>query len=385
MHVTLAQMAMTALLIALLPASIVWTSADANKYRKLVWVSVFLTFDLIVFGAFTRLTDSGLGCPDWPGCYGLANPFLAHAQIAQAEALMPTGPVTAAKAWIEMVHRYLAMTIGILIVAMMAQCWYQWRKTRRAEYAPWYPTALFFFVCLQGAFGAWTVTLKLQPVIVTTHLLLGMGLLALLAWYGGRQDHLTSPVRTVVSASPPAMRNIRLLAGVSAALLLVQLALGGWTSTNYATLACTDFPLCDGKLIPDMDFEHGFSLWRELGKTAAGHYLPFAALTAIHWVHRNMGLLVALVAGYTAWRAWDHGALHKVARAIAIVLGVQLLSGVATIFLSFPLAIAVLHNAGAAALVLLLTMLNYQAKYQYEIAKKAASSAANPHPPTVRH
>ncbi len=384
MHLTLAQMAITALMIALLPATIVWTSSDANKYRKLVWVSVFLTFDLIVFGAFTRLTDSGLGCPDWPGCYGAANPFLAHEQIVAAEALMPTGPVTVFKAWIEMIHRYLAMTIGVLIVAMMAQSWYQWRKTKRAEYAPWLPTALFFFVCLQGAFGAWTVTLKLQPVIVTIHLLLGMGLLSMLVWYGGRQNHLNAP-RTLVSASPPAMRNIRILAGVAAALLLVQLALGGWTSTNYATLACTDFPLCGGKLVPEMDFEHGFTLWRELGKTAAGHYLPFSALTAIHWVHRNFGIIVALVAGYAAWRAWGHDVLHKTARNIALVLGAQIVTGVATIYLSFPLTIAVLHNAGAAALVLLLTMLNYKAKYQYDIAKKAASGATHPPSSTVRH
>jgi cytochrome c oxidase assembly protein subunit 15 len=372
-------MAITALLVALLPLSLVWTSSDASKYRKLVWVSVFLTFDLIVFGAFTRLTDSGLGCPDWPGCYGAANPFLAHAQIVAEEALRPTGPVTVVKAWIEMIHRYLAMAIGVLIVAMMSQAWYRWLKSKRTriEYAPGMPTFLFFFVCLQGAFGAWTVTLKLQPVIVTIHLLLGMGLLALLVWYGGRQNHLISPARTV-TASPPAMRNIRILAAASALVLLAQIALGGWVSTNYATLACTDFPLCGGKLVPEMDFEHGFTLWRELGKTAAGHYLPFAALTAIHWVHRNMGFLVALVAGYTAWRAWDHPSLYKTARGIAIVLAVQIASGIATIYLSFPLTIAVLHNAGAAMLVLLLTMLNYKAKYQYDLAKKAASGAAFP-------
>ena len=384
MHLTLAQMAITALLIALLPAAIVWTSSDANKYRKLVWVCVFITFDLIIFGAFTRLTDSGLGCPDWPGCYGAANPFLAHEKIVAAEALMPTGPVTVFKAWIEMIHRYLAMTIGLLTLALMAQGWYRWLKTRAVEYAPAWPTGAFLLVCLQGAFGAWTVTLKLQPVIVTTHLLLGMSLLAYLVWFGGRQNHLNAP-RTLVSASPPAMRNIRLLAGVAAALLLVQLALGGWTSTNYATLACTDFPLCGGKAIPDMDFEHGFTLWRELGKTAAGHYLPFSALTAIHWVHRNFGFIVALVAGYAAWRAWDHDVLHKTARNIALVLGAQILTGVATIYLSFPLTIAVLHNAGAAALALLLTMLNYKAKYQYDIAKKAASGATHPPSSTVRH
>ena len=381
---TLAQMAITALIVALLPLTLVWTSADANKYRKLVWTCVFLTFDLIVFGGFTRLTDSGLGCPDWPGCYGLANPFLAHDAIKHAEALMPSGPVTLFKAWIEMIHRYLAMAIGVLLVALMAQAWYQWIKTKRAEFAPALPTALFLFVCLQGAFGAWTVTLKLQPVIVTTHLLLGMGLLSLLTWFGGRLDHIVAPVRKV-TASPTAMRNIRLLAALSGVLLLVQLALGGWTSTNYATLACSDFPLCDGKLVPEMDFAHGFTLWRALGKDAAGHYLPFPALTAIHWVHRNFAFVVALVAGYTAWRAWEHAALHKTARAIAIVLAVQLCSGIATIYLNYPLAVAVLHNAGAATLVLLLTMLNYRAKFQFEIAQKAAASAVFPQATPARH
>ncbi len=380
----LAQLAVTGLLVALLPLTLVWVSADSNKYRKLIWVCVFLTFDLIVFGAFTRLTDSGLGCPDWPGCYGAANPFQAHADIKAAEALLPSGPVTLAKAWIEMIHRYLAMAIGVLIVAMVAQCWRQWRRQRSADYAPLLPTALLLFVCLQGAFGAWTVTLKLQPIIVTGHLLLGMGLLALLTWYGGRQDQLLAPVR-VVTASPPAMLKIRLLAGLSAVLLLVQLALGGWTSTNYATLACTEFPLCGGQLVPAMDFEHGFALWRQLGKTAVGDYLPFGALVAIHWVHRNFALVLALVLGYTCYRAWGHPALHRTARRLAVVLALQACSGIATIYLDYPLAIAVLHNAGAALLVMLLTMLNYRAKFQFEIAQKAAASAVFPHSTPARH
>lgn len=186
------QLGLTGLLAACLPLSMVWMSSDPNKYRKLVWVTVFLTFDLIVFGAFTRLTDSGLGCPDWPGCYGAANPFLAHAEIVAAETLMPTGPVTVVKAWIEMIHRYLAMGIGVLIMALMATAWRQWRKTRRAEYAPALPTMLFVFVLVQGAFGAWTVTLKLQPVIVTIHLLLGMGLLSMLVWLGARQNRASA-------------------------------------------------------------------------------------------------------------------------------------------------------------------------------------------------
>jgi heme a synthase len=406
---TLAQLAITGLLVALLPLSMVWVSSDENKYRKLVWISVFLTFDLIVFGAFTRLTDSGLGCPDWPGCYGAANPFLAHAEIAAAEALQPTGPVTVFKAWVEMIHRYLAMGIGVLIVALMAVALLQTRRAgklaaqpgqiaaaaaARWTYAPGLPVALFFFVCLQGAFGAWTVTLKLQPVIVTVHLLLGMGLLSMLVWFGCRQDTVhaaLAPAPAKAAASPkapaqasarrvpiaplPVLRSVRWLALAAGAVLLVQLALGGWVSTNYATLACTEFPLCGGKVVPEMDFEHGFHLWRELGKTAAGHYLPFSALTAIHWVHRNFAVVVLLLAGYAAWRAWNLAGMTRLARGIAAVLALQTASGLATIYFSFPLAIAVLHNAGAALLVLLLTMLNYRAKHQLDTAQQGAAPA----------
>ncbi|MDL2357574.1 MAG: COX15/CtaA family protein [Pseudomonadota bacterium] len=375
---TLAQLGVTGLLAASLPLALVWMSSDANKYRKLVWAAVFLTFDLIVFGGFTRLTDSGLGCPDWPGCYGLANPFQAHEQISAAQALMPSGPVSAIKAWIEMIHRYLAMAIGVLIMTLMIHAWWQSRRSQSqsSAFAPALPTALFLFVCLQGAFGAWTVTLKLQPVIVSIHLLLGMGLLAMLAWLGGREDYLVKPQRPGGDAG--ALRKARSLARMSAVLLTVQIALGGWVSTNYATLACMDYPLCGGQLVPPMDFEHGFTLWRALGKTAAGHYLPFAALTAIHWVHRNFALVVAAGLGWTVWRAWRQPALHASARNIAIVLAVQFASGLATVFLSFPLAIAVLHNAGAALLVLLVTMLNYQSTYQLDIARRASARAPVP-------
>ena len=373
---TLAQLGVTGLLAASLPLAMVWISADANKYRKLVWAVVFLTVDLIVFGAFTRLTDSGLGCPDWPGCYGLANPFLAHEQIRAAQALMPTGPVSVVKAWIEMIHRYLAMGIGVLIMALTSKAWLQWRRTRNDAFAPALPTVLFLFVCVQGAFGAWTVTMKLQPVIVTIHLLLGMGLLALLTWMGGREDYLVKP--RPGGGDVATLRRVRALALMAAVLLALQIALGGWVSTNYATLACSDFPLCNGQLVPAMDFEHGFTLWRELGKTAAGHYLPFAALTAIHWVHRNFALVVIAGLGWTAWSAWRQPALQRTARLIAAVLALQAATGIATVFFSFPLAIAVMHNAGAALLVLLVTMLNYKTKYQLDIALRGPAQAPVP-------
>ncbi len=350
----LIQLAATGLLVALLPLVIVWVSSDADKNRKLVWVTLFLTFDLIMFGAFTRLTDSGLGCPDWPGCYGKANPLQAHADISAAEAAMPTGPVTVMKAWIEMLHRYLAMSIGVLIIALMVIAWRRrWKSgVKNAKFAPALPTMLFAFVCLQGAFGAWTVTMKLQPVIVTTHLLLGMSLLALLTWLGARQsDH--PPV-------PQSAAALRIPAILAVVLLMVQVALGGWVSSNYAALACTDFPLCQGALLPPMDFANGFTLWRNLGMTSKGEYLPFPALTAIHWTHRVFALVVVALVAWTALRARKIEGLSKTARWLLIMIALQFALGVFNVFMSLPLALAVAHNGGAALLLLLLTMLNYK-------------------------
>ena len=350
----LIQLAVMGILVALLPLTTVWVSGDADKYRKLIWVTLFLTFDLIMFGAFTRLTDSGLGCPDWPGCYGQANPLQAHADIRAAEAAMPTGPVTVMKAWIEMIHRYLAMGIGVLIVALTLISWRKWLKSKRMDvkFSPLFPTLLFGFVCLQGAFGAWTVTMKLQPVIVTIHLLLGMTLLALLTWFGARQsDHL--PVS-------PAAAMLRLPAVLAALLLTIQIALGGWVSTNYATLACTDFPLCQGTLLPQMDFANGFTLWRDLGKTASGEFLPFPALTAIHWTHRLVAFAVVALVAWVALKSVKIGGLQKTARWLLAGIVLQFASGFLTVFLNFPLALAVIHNGGAALLVLLLAMLHYK-------------------------
>lgn len=352
----LIQLAIMGILAALLPLTIVWVSRDNNKYRKLVWLTAFLTFDLIMFGAFTRLTDSGLGCPDWPGCYGHANPLQAHEQISAAEAAMPTGPVTVMKAWIEMIHRYLAMGVGVLIVAMTVIAWRMRFRSERQDkkLSPWMPTFLLGFVCLQGAFGAWTVTLKLQPVIVTIHLLLGMMLLALLAWQGARLND-SLPARHSNS-------RMRAMSAFAMALLFTQIALGGWVSTNYATLACTDFPLCHGEFMPAMDFGNGFTLWRDLGKTAGGEYLPFPALTAIHWTHRMFAFVLALAIFWLIRNAYRIDGLRRIAQYLLAALMLQFLTGISTIFLKWPLALAVLHNGGAAVLVLLLTMLIHQAR-----------------------
>jgi len=307
-----------------------------------------------MFGAFTRLTDSGLGCPDWPGCFGQANPIQAHADIKAAEIAMPTGPVTVMKAWIEMIHRYMAMGIGVLIIALLVISWRKWLQSKRSDlkFSPFIPTLLLGFVCLQGAFGAWTVTMKLQPAIVTTHLLLGMALLALLTWFGASQSEHSSVSQRATALRIPAALSIMLLA--------IQIALGGWVSSNYAAVACTDFPLCQGVLYPQMDFANGFTLWRNLGMTSNGEFLSFEALTAIHWMHRVFAYIVVIQIGWVALSALKIDGLHKTARWLLIMIGLQFAIGVSTIFLQVPLALAVAHNGGAALLVMLLVALNYK-------------------------
>jgi heme a synthase len=344
-------LALGAVAIALGPLSWVWLRnrrADpVQRLRALTLFTLFLTFDLVLFGAFTRLTDSGLGCPDWPGCYGTASPAGAAQQIAQAQAAMPSGPVTHAKAWIEMIHRYLAMAVGMLIVTMAAATWLQ--RRRGTPVSPWWPTATLAWVCVQGAFGAWTVTLKLTPAIVTLHLLGALVLLALLCRQAVGYAHAQAEGRSVAFAP-------RTRAWIAAALavLWLQIALGGWVSTNYAVLACTEFPKCQGTWWPPMDFSQGFQVWRDLGKTAAGENIGFAALTAIHYVHRVGAAVTFAALGALAWHLHD-GALRRRALWIAVLLVLQLASGLSNVVLGWPLAAAVAHTGGAAALVGVLT------------------------------
>ena len=313
-----------------------------RRLRALTALTLFLTFDLVLFGAFTRLTDSGLGCPDWPGCYGAASPIGARADIAAAQAAMPTGPVTWSKAWIEMIHRYLATAVGGLILVMAVLSTLQRRRAATPVAWAWLTLA---WVCLQGAFGALTVTMKLFPAIVTLHLLGGMVLLALLRW----QD-----VRWTEAPPDQTPAALRMALWALFALVWLQIALGGWVSTNYAVLACRDFPTCQGSWWPPMDFARGFELWRELGVQGNGEALPFAALTAIHYVHRLFAYLVlaALVAvGAWLWRRGQRGR----ARWLWGLGAWQLLTGLSNVVLEWPLAAALAHTGGAAALVVVLT------------------------------
>lgn len=320
-------------------------ASASRRLRALTVLTLFLTFDLVLFGAFTRLTDSGLGCPDWPGCYGSATPVGAKAHIDAAETAMPTGPVTHSKAWVEMVHRYLATGVGVLILSLMAMTWWQHLRQRASQISPWWPTLTLLWVCLQGAFGAWTVTMKLFPVIVTLHLMLGIGLLALLmvqaVHYEGWQTRVVSV-------------NLRRGLWLAMGVLWVQIALGGWVSTNYAVLACPDFPTCNGQWVPELNAQ-GFALWRELGHTEMGQILPFSALSTIHFVHRSAAWLVLVVLCLVGWRLCKVPAMQRAGQALLALAALQLLTGVSNVVFDWPLLAAVLHTGGAAALVMTLT------------------------------
>lgn len=322
------------------------TQTPTGRLRALTLLTLFLTFDLIVFGAFTRLTDSGLGCPDWPGCYASASPVGAREHIEAAQAAMPTGPVTHGKAWIEMIHRYLASGVGLLILVMTVLSWRLRRQDGERAPSAWLPTLTFVWVCVQGAFGALTVTMKLFPAIVTLHLLFGLGLLMLLAWQ--HEAYAPRPL-----AVPPVLRRAVALVLL---LTLVQVALGGWVSTNYAVLACDEFPTChNGQWWPHMDFGQGFQLWRELGQRADGSWLGFEALAAIHMAHRVGAAIVFTALLALAW------ALRRPApgwsRALLAAAGWQFASGLSNVVLDWPIAAALAHTAGAAVLLGLLTTL----------------------------
>jgi cytochrome c oxidase assembly protein subunit 15 len=349
----LARLMLLALVLAALPLAWWWLRARGADTRgriaALTALTLFLTFDLIVFGAFTRLSDSGLGCPDWPGCYGEVSPLGARAEIHAAQTAAPGGPVTWSKAWIEMIHRYLAMTVGVLILVMAV---FSWLGRKRLPFSPWWPTVTLVWVLVQGLFGKYTVTLKLYPAIVTLHLLGGLLLLALLA-----AQHAAFRQQPLALADTGALRRA---AWVVLALLVVQVALGGWVSTNYAVLACAGFPTCNGQWWPEMDFATGFTLLRSLGGED-GVLRTVPSQVAIHMAHRLGAVVLTLAMAVLVALLWarraQHAAAGRFALGLAGVLALQIASGLSNVVLGWPLIAALGHSAGAAALVLLMTLL----------------------------
>jgi heme a synthase len=297
-------------------------------FRRLALIGAALAAIVIVLGAWVRLTDAGLGCPDWPGCYGHLYPQPGH----------PVG-----KAWHEMIHRYVATTLGIIITALLVWAWVR----RRDRDQPLIPVALLFVVvCLQGALGALTVTLLLKPLIVTGHLLGGLTTLSLLCWLA------ITPQRREPSPSELGLRKFALVALV---VLCLQIFLGGWTSTNYAAVACPDFPTCQRSWWPSMDFRDAFVLWRGLGIDYEGGVLANPARMAIHFTHRLGAAVTGCVLIGLGLLTVARATSRRLSRAGMFVLAAVILQisiGIATVHFGVPLDLATTHNAGAALLVI---------------------------------
>jgi len=365
------ELAMIAIIFAGLPLAYLWTRPSYSFFTKLNWILVFMTFDLIVFGAFTRLTDSGLGCPDWPGCYGTSNPWHAIGDIQVAQSALPDGPVTVMKAWIEMIHRYLAMTVGILIVVQLGLAV---GKMKSMGKKPLFGSlALLLLVCIQGAFGAWTVTMRLQPIIVTMHLMLALVLLASLTAYA-QQNWQEKGSKILEFRRKPISATLLTIAFV---VLTIQIFLGAWVSTNYAVLACPDFPTCLGSLWPEANWLEGFTLWRELGRNAAGEYVSPASLQAIHWTHRVFAVLVLMTLSFLTFNACGLAAsvlppVSRLSKLLFALLILQVLTGISNVVFQWPLSAALMHTGGSAALVFCLVRMTYWASWQSPIQMNLA-------------
>lgn len=322
-------------------------------YRNFILAALILAFGVVNLGAYVRLSDAGLGCPDWPGCYGKPTPYHAADAINAELAVRPDGPVSHAKAWKEMAHRYFAGALGLLVLTIAVL---GWRGRRETNGSPGLPVALLGLIVFQALLGMWTVTLLLKPLIVSAHLLGGMATLSLLVWLWLRErDRISHAYFARVD-------HLRRSAAFGLALVAMQIALGGWVSANYAALACTDYPLCQGAWVPPMDFAHAFTLHRELGETASGELLPLTALTAIHWAHRAMALIVLLYLGGLVLRLLRTPGYAGMGVAVAGLLALQAALGIANVLHGLPLAVAVSHNAGAALLLASLVALNYRVR-----------------------
>ena len=342
-------------------------------YRKLIGWTAFLCFALIMIGAWVRLTDAGLGCPDWPGCYGKLTPAQAEAHIAQAisEQGGEHGPVSMGKAWREMIHRYIATGLGFLIIGIVVLAW----KLREAlGQSPWLATATLGVVIMQGLFGKWTVTLLLKPAIVTGHLIGGLLTFSLLFWLwlrtreaiealesksGSRNKHGLETKLANPPTKVPTQGLLR-LARLGLALVACQIALGGWTSTNYAALACPDFPKCQESWLPKLNFSDAFHVVRELGKTAQGDMIDLPALTAIHLSHRVGAVLVLVTLTWLCMACFRSGFATREAGWLLSMLAIQWLLGISNVVFDLPLWVAVGHTGGAVVLLALSLLLNFR-------------------------
>jgi cytochrome c oxidase assembly protein subunit 15 len=315
-------------------------------FLRLARVGLFLAFLVVIVGAWVRLTDAGLGCPDWPGCYGqLVVPGSASEQ-ADAITAFPERPLDVGKAWREMIHRYLATGLGLICMVLAGLAWLNRFDPAQPKRMP---AVLLGVVIFQGLLGMWTVTLLLKPVIVVAHLLGGLTTLGLLFWLGEwrRED--------LLGITPAPL--LKLLAPIAVIVLTLQISLGGWTSANYAALACPDFPTCQTRWWPPTaDFQEGFVIWRGLGVDYEGGVLDNPARVSIHFAHRLGAILTTAILGFLGWLMARRIQFRLDGVVLLVTLTLQLIIGVSIVLYSAPLVIAVAHNGGAA--LLLLTVLN---------------------------
>lgn len=337
--------------------------AQLKRSYRLSLIGVFLAIVVIGLGAFTRLSDAGLGCPDWPGCYGhLMWPESADERKV-AELNFPNAKVDTQKTWPEMVHRYFAGALGLLILGLAIFSWQQNKSFGRTPIK--LPLALLVLVVLQAAFGMWTVTLKLLPQVVTAHLLGGFTTLSLLWLMSMRLKHRMA-VAPMVSGSGP-----RTLAIVVLVAVIIQITLGGWTSSNYAALVCADLPTCQGQWLPATDFYDGFDLSHKIGPNYEGGVLDLAARTAIHMSHRIGAIVVTVLAFILAWCLATSG-FKPLAGILLPMLILQLSLGLSNIWFALPLFVAVFHNIGGALLLLVLVKINYELYKNNQLSRYTA-------------
>ena len=321
-----------------------------KNYSKLAWFATALTLFVVVLGAYVRLSHAGLGCPDWPGCYGLADWPTETAEIEQANQNFPERAVEPEKALKEMVHRYFASTLGLIALTLFI-----WAFIKRRDMPYTLPLIIGIVVAFQGALGMWTVTLQLKPIIVMAHLMGGMLILSLMSWLAMSSSNSIKPYRYGGHVK-------QWMVSLALFLVAIQIMLGGWTSSNYAALSCVGFPLCNGELWPNMNFSEGFVMWRGLGVNYEFGVLDAPSRVAIQMTHRIGFIILSLYLLWLSSRLMKNRELMPLGITVIVLLITQVILGIANVTLNLPLPVAVAHNGVAALLLLSLVALLYKTR-----------------------
>jgi len=324
-------------------------------FKKITLFTTIMAFCLIVLGAYVRLSDAGLGCPDWPGCFGTLTVPESQMAIEKAQHTFPDQIIENDKAWKEMAHRYVAGILGLLILTIGVLAHKNKKSLKVNILVPYSLLALVFF---QAMLGMLTVTLLLKPIIVSAHLIGGMTTLAILTYIC--YEHFNKNSKLTLKKDV-----IFYMTRFSLILIFIQIFLGGWTSTNYAGLACTDFPTCHGEWIPNMDLKNGFNIFRNLGQTFEGAPISLDALQAIQWIHRIGAVTVIIYFSYLSLTLMKYKQLRFESMLLLALIASQFVIGIANLMLHLPMVLAVSHNLIAALLVIIMTVINIKIKKQH--------------------